>query len=66
MGYPKDKPFVPMTQRTAEIISAIVNVLLYAILISVGVAVWKYTGRLFLAIAASALCFILLKMTIKN
>ncbi len=54
-----------MTQRKAEIISAILNVVLYAFLLGVGVAVWKYTGRLTLAIAGSVICFILLKLVVK-
>ncbi len=65
MGYTKDKPYVPMKQRTAERIASIVNVVLYAVLLSIGVAIWKYTGRLTLAIAGPVICFILLKLVVK-
>ena len=64
MGCPKDKPYVPMRRRTAEIIAAILNVVLYAFVLSVGVVVWKYTGRLILAMAGSVICFLLLKLTV--
>ena len=65
MGYTKDKPYVPMKQRTSERIASIVNVVLYAVLLSIGVAIWKYTGRFTLAIAGIIICFVLLKVVVK-